>query len=59
MLTRKYRVVLYNDEIVIAGEFPLNSKTYVGNGKEGFEFDTEAEMLTFLAKRGLELPDEN
>jgi len=49
-LTKKYRVVTLGDVIVASGEFSLGSITSVGQGNVGEDFDTEQEMLDYIAE---------
>lgn len=53
-LTKKYRIVYDEDnKVILSGEFNDGSKTVVGKGENGKEFDMQQELDNFIENNGL------
>lgn len=55
-LTKQFIVVYNNNKIVVKST--TNSETFVGNGNEGVEFDSNEELEEFIEQNNLTDPDE-
>lgn len=58
ILTKKYRLIFKDKKVLNSGEFSIGSKTYVGAGKTGLEFDSEQEMKEYIKNNNLVITDE-
>lgn len=56
ILEKRFRIVYDEEEnVIVSGEFSTDSKTIVGKGKFGKEFDTEEELINFIDDNSLNI----
>lgn len=59
ILTKKYRLIFKDKKVLVSGEFSTGSKTYVGTGKTGLEFDSEQELEEYIIDNNLVIDDDD